>query len=153
MHFPFTTPVNGISFCQDAAGNVTVGDDVRLVRETSNEFDANAVMVTTADGHKLGYLPAGVAARLADEQGNGSFTGQVTERLGGGDNHIGLRVQVQRCETAPEQQVPAAGATMVRTLSGRLLGALVAHTDESVTVKSASGQFAVPRNTVELVAA
>jgi hypothetical protein len=153
MHLPFTAPVNGISFCQDAAAQVSEGDQVLLTRETSNEYDPNAVMVITVDGHKLGYLPAAVASRLVEDHDNAGFTGQVTERLGGGDKHVGLRVQVQHIVTANPSDNASAGATMVRTLSGRLLGALVAQSEDSITVKSPSGQFAVPRNTVELVGA
>jgi len=37
------------------------GDAVALKAEPTNQFDANAVLVTTLKGNKLGYLPKAVA--------------------------------------------------------------------------------------------
>jgi hypothetical protein len=45
------------------------GEELEVVRERENDFDANAVMLRTAGGAKVGYVPATQApmfARLID---------------------------------------------------------------------------------------
>jgi hypothetical protein len=43
-------------------GQISLGEQVQLIREPSNAFDRNAVAVLDAGKHQLGYLKREVAA-------------------------------------------------------------------------------------------
>ena len=88
--FPLTVAVAGVSWHQDVVSRMHEGDLISVVAEPENPHDPQALRVDWA-GEAVGYLPRGVAARLA--------RGQVTN-LGGsvvavvGRETIGLRVEL-----------------------------------------------------------
>jgi len=92
MTVPVTTrplPLNtilsvaGISFHQDVAVTLRVGQELVLAHTPENRYDANAVEVRTTDGNLLGHVPAAVAGRLAGALPNGRWRAKVHEVLVG----------------------------------------------------------------------
>lgn len=55
----FETKVAGTSFVEDKTvyEEIQQGDILSLMREPSNEHDPMAILICTADGKKLGYIP------------------------------------------------------------------------------------------------
>jgi len=75
--------VAGISFHQDVAATLRVGQELVLAHTPENRYDANAVEVRTTDGDLLGHVPAAVAGRLAGALPNGRWRAKVHEVLAG----------------------------------------------------------------------
>ncbi len=69
---------------QATLGKLAPGDIAALVREPQNPHDANAVAVVDPHFGQLGYIPAGLAALLADQL-DGGLTGfaRIKEITGG----------------------------------------------------------------------
>ena len=61
------TRVVGVTYenRQTVVAQLEVGDEVYLVREPSNAFDPNAIMVVRQNGQQVGYLNRELAARLS----------------------------------------------------------------------------------------
>ncbi|MET0412467.1 MAG: HIRAN domain-containing protein [Polyangiaceae bacterium] len=59
---------------------VEVGEELQLVREPTNDYDANAVMVQKSDGTKLGYVPRQYSELVARLVGQGLALHPVAER-------------------------------------------------------------------------
>ena len=127
--FPFETKVVGVSRHQDNVVSVNAGDHVLVKADPSNEFDSNALVVSS-NGHRLGTLPKLVARRLI-AQGATEMHGVVLER--GGQITQGLSIRLDTCASPqPTAVEPARGAEEVRQNvhvrgSGRVLGKLISH--------------------------
>lgn len=52
---------------QDAIRHCTRGDPLVLLREPSNQYDPNAILVRLTDGEDAGYVPSETAAVLAPQ--------------------------------------------------------------------------------------
>jgi len=66
----FEVPVVGVTFqptYPNAVATLHEDEPVRVVRDTGNPSDPNAVRVEDEDGVVLGYIPAPIARRLAPE--------------------------------------------------------------------------------------
>jgi hypothetical protein len=135
IHLPFVAPLNGASSYQAAVDGLRVGQRLVVRHEPSNPHDPNACVVTGADGTVCGYLPRAVAGRLVAGHGVGATFDAVVETHfpAGPGRHAGARIKV----TGPAATA-AAGAT-VFARSGRVLGTVVAVTDDRVVVRSAGG--------------
>lgn len=94
----FHTKVVGVTFegRQDALAGLRDGDELRLVREPENAYDANAVAVRFG-AMPVGYLARGMAQHLALQIDAGaSYRCTVASISGGGERHRGLNVYVER---------------------------------------------------------
>lgn len=165
LPLPFITPVAGISHRQEVACRVSVGDDVVLRREPTNPYDAHAVALEVGD-ELLGYLPRALALRL---DGAGPWRGEISEVLDG--QFLGVRVRVLAVDpgrTTPRQErladltaVHAADMTPaevpvdvpVHALSGRLLGVLARRGDDTVVVRTDTGEVGYPAHLVSIAPA
>lgn len=152
MRYPFIVPVNGVSFRQDAALRVRRGDSVDIRRQPDNPHDPQAMAIfLSATGDHLGYMPAPLARRIADDH----LVGHIDEVLGGATR--GLRVKVtgvaaEEADSVPEgasleSHAPAA-ASEVFTRSGRLLGTFVSAEGGKVTVATPAGEVSYPEKVV-----
>lgn len=165
-------PVSGISFRQDAARMVQIGDEVRLTHDVSNPYDQYAVSITTVAGEVLGFVPKTglLNARLVMGHAGGIWGGVVVDRYDG--ETIGLRVQVnvllghrdatygsdepgiREVDTPAPQPAPAADPDQPTTVtgpSGRLLGTLVDVADGKVRVRTPAGRtVAYPDSVVSI---
>ncbi len=95
----FHTKVVGVTFegRQALLPTVRQGERLRLVRDPRNPRDPHAIKVCLADGRQLGFLRAGLAARLAPAMDAGArYTATTTMVTGGGDRSWGLNVSVER---------------------------------------------------------
>ena len=96
---PFiTTRISGVTFeeRQQAIANLKVGDQVWLRREPDNQYDPNAVHVERRSGMSLGYLPAELAAEVAEalDALNARHPAMVTDLRGGThDQPYGATIQ------------------------------------------------------------
>ncbi len=156
MTFPFTTSVSGISFRQEAAAHVQIGEQVIVRRQPENPHDPNAIAIYTLQGQQLGYIPAKVAARISGEW----LQGTVTEVYHG--KTIGLRVKIVQnkehanmetilvpCDTEP-QTAPDMRQN-VHAKSGRLLGKFKTFEDDRVIVETLTGtEVKYPRSVVQI---
>ena len=70
--FLFDTVIAGTSYIKDIdiiAGSINEDDRLTFLRESANKHDDMAIMIKTADGAKLGYVPKAdnaIFARLMD---------------------------------------------------------------------------------------
>ncbi len=95
----FHTKVVGVTFegRQAILPTVRQRERLRLVRDPRNPRDPHAIKVCLADGRQLGFLRAGLAARLAPAMDAGArYTATATTVTGGGDRAWGLNVSVER---------------------------------------------------------
>ena len=90
------TKIAGSSFRQDVIKTLTVGDQLVIEREPSNEHDANAVKIMTVDGLQVGYLNKDLAAHIAPALDAGfiTYTGEVTQVTGGTGDKPTLGVNI-----------------------------------------------------------
>lgn len=82
MPHTFEVPVVGVTFqpaYPTTLATLHNDDTVRVVRDTGNPADPNAIRVEDLDGVALGYIPAPIARRLAPELDAG-VTYEVTIR-------------------------------------------------------------------------
>ena len=170
LPLPFIAPVAGISHRQEVACRVSVEDTVVLRREPTNPYDAHAVAIEIGE-ELLGYLPRALALRL---DGPGPWRGEVSEVLDG--QFIGVRVRVLAVDpgrTTPRQErladlttvQPAHAVTdaqvitevpvdvPVHALSGRLLGVLARRGEDTVVVRTDTGEVGYPAHLVSITPA
>lgn len=68
MHFQLVGLSHRPQEAKDIVANLNASDKVYLVREPTNDYDVNAVMIESEDGTHLGYVAAALAGDgLADE--------------------------------------------------------------------------------------
>lgn len=64
----------------ELASYISPGDRLRLFRESTNEYDKNAIRIEDENFHKLGYVPKDIAKKLAPEMDKGaSLWGKVID--------------------------------------------------------------------------
>ncbi|TEU16691.1 MAG: hypothetical protein E3J21_10110, partial [Anaerolineales bacterium] len=94
-----TTRITGVTFegRQEAIAHLKVGDQVWLRREMDNPYDPNAVHVERRSGASLGYLPAELAAEVAEaiEELGGIHKATVTRIEGGAVGSPNREVVIQ----------------------------------------------------------
>ena len=89
----YTTAIAGIECTPKGVALVRrlrVGDVVRLIRESDNMHDKNALAVCNKAGERIGYVPAGIAAEVAralDEDNGILSTATVIEKPALGRDH------------------------------------------------------------------
>jgi single-stranded-DNA-specific exonuclease len=66
--YQIVTKIVGVTYDnrQAVIGKLQVGEEVRLVRDPQNPFDANAIQVVNLNGQQCGFLSRDLAAKLAD---------------------------------------------------------------------------------------
>lgn len=139
----FITGIAGISFEQENARKVKLGDALVACRDYDNEFDACAIYVETKDGKRLGFIPASVANTLVREYGNNiSLHGTVVEVLNGNEN-IGLRVKL-----VVSQPSVSKGGKDVFAPGGRRLGAFIEKKNNKVYIQTEFGVLVLPEGVV-----
>jgi excisionase family DNA binding protein len=142
---PCVVPVAGVSFRQDAVHRIRVGDPLVVRRDPLDPYDRQAVVIETAAGMMVGYLPRTLQSRAVADL----YDAEVAEKLTAGDI-VGVRVRLLRPRTpvdpgiagddAPEAQpapvtVPEPVAVrIVTTLTGRELGVFLGAEDDHVLV-------------------
>lgn len=164
---PFVSPVAGVSHRQDIVRTLAVGDPVRVQRDPHNPHDANAVKISTIDGHDLGFVPAELAARLVLRP-EAAWAGSVEELLRKQTWGIRVRISAAALPTpatataglparetgdapaptgtgtrdfVPSGELAVPGA-QVRARSGRLLGTLATSDGTHVVVVNDAGHHA-----------
>lgn len=93
------TKIAGVSFNgrQAYLKNLSIGDPLVLVREPDNNYDENAIKVTTIGGVQLGYIKAKLAEGIAPLMDKGSkFICKVLELTGGEDKNLGCNIIIRR---------------------------------------------------------
>ena len=89
------TKIAGVSFNgrQAYVKNLSIGDPLMLLREPGNQYDQNAIKITTIEGMQIGYIRAKLAAELAPLMDKGSkFTCKVLEVTGGKGKNLGCNI-------------------------------------------------------------
>jgi len=95
----FHTKVAGVTFegRQALLPHVRPGERLQLLRDPRNPHDPHAVKVAREDGEQLGFLRAGLAARLAPSMDGGArYVATATALTGGGDRAWGLNIYLER---------------------------------------------------------
>ena len=95
----FHTKVAGVTFegRQALLPRVRPGERLQLLRDPRNAHDPHAVKVARDDGQQLGFLRAGLAARLAPSMDAGArYLATATALTGGGDRAWGLNIYLER---------------------------------------------------------
>jgi len=87
------------------------GDGLRFVRDTTNTFDPNAVMIFTAKGAQLGFVTRQLATTLGPLLDRGGFIfGKVSEVTGGkADQSCGLNYHVAWGEQSQTSTIATTG--------------------------------------------
>lgn len=141
----FITGIAGISFEQENAKKVQLGDKVNAVRDYDNAFDACAISIVTQDGKSLGFLPTSVASTLVREQGNNvSLSGTVVEVLEGKEN-VGLRVKLAVEPTFKNETTEG-----VYSPGGRRLGSFIEEKNGKVFIQTEYGILTLSSDIVEV---
>jgi single-stranded-DNA-specific exonuclease len=94
----FHTKIVGVSFegRQDVAAGLRPDAPLELVRQPTNQYDANAIAVHFGN-LQLGFISRGIAAHLAPAiDGGARYTARVASLTGGGEKHFGVNVFVER---------------------------------------------------------
>jgi len=109
------TKLMGTSFNKDfpeLVKTIKIGDVLQLVRESSNQYDKNAISIQTKNKH-LGYLGAHVARELApgiDNNGD-EYICRVENITGGTGNkqNIGVNISLTFVDTTTtDKDIPVA---------------------------------------------
>lgn len=127
IHLPFVAPVRGVSFHQSAVAAVRPGDPVQIDHETDNPADPDAVVVRSAGGDVLGYLPAAVAHMVVASFGCSARLRGVVDATTGIEI-AGVRVKVTGLRESPT------GTARVVSPSGAVLGTVAGYRDGVVLV-------------------
>lgn len=101
----FHTKVVGVTFegRQGIVGSLQAGDELALLRQPENPYDAHAIAVCYGE-LQLGFLRREIARELAPLIDAGrSHRVMVSERTGGGARNTGLNIHVSRCDLAPQR--------------------------------------------------
>ncbi len=95
----FHTKVVGVTFDgrQAIVPTVPAGARLHLARDPQNVRDPHAIKVMLDDGRQLGFLSAGLAARLSPSIDAGArYSATATALTGGGERAWGLNIYVER---------------------------------------------------------
>ena len=97
----YNTTIAGIDHAANGVALVRqlrVGDRLRLLREPENPHDKNALAVVNAEGQRLGYIPARIAAdvsRALDDDGGKIGPVKVMEKTAEGRDQKRFNAVVQ----------------------------------------------------------
>ena len=101
----FNSKIMGSSFVkgsQESMASLNVGDQLEVLREPTNEFDKNAIMVFVPNGGRIGYIKKEVAVDLAKDIDNGySVNVTVADVTGGTDDkpNRGVNILIEVTDT------------------------------------------------------
>ena len=110
--FGFNTKIVGVTFegRQDSLSGMEPGQDLDLVRQPENAFDANAIAVHYGR-LQLGFLKKAIAARIAPNIDAGErYRAEVKHVTGGGTRSVGVNIWVTRERPEPERAIGSARA-------------------------------------------
>jgi hypothetical protein len=149
IHFPFISPVTGVTFYSDALAKVKEGMVAELYHDKANEFDSNAVAVKVS-GNQVGFLPKELARRVV--QSGGEFWSGVIVNVLKSHNGIGLRLSVDHQSEPLQNEVlleniepksiidTLVELVDVKAKSGRLLGTLISKDSTHTKVLTPQGR-------------
>src|SRR5450432_644542 len=102
----FYTKIAGVSHKNDDGSSrqaiikrCTVGEELKLVRDPTNQFDRNAIKIFRKNAQQLGFIPAHVAASgLANEIDSGEFVSCVISNItgGGSGRSYGVNIWIEQ---------------------------------------------------------
>ncbi len=121
--FGFNTKIVGVTFegRQDLIAGLQPGQELELVRQPENQFDANAVAVHFGR-LQLGFVRKPIAARIAPNIDAGErYRAEVRHITGGGTRSVGVNIWVSRervVVAAEKAGVRAQAADVQRALLG-----------------------------------
>ena len=114
----FESRVAGVSFRPDSLQKVKGGDHVALIREPSNQFDRNAVMIQSLGGEIMGYIPRAANEVFIHEMVFGRVT-HVGRDESKPDSPLGMKVvsypQLMSPSVSP---VPGYQETVLKDMCG-----------------------------------
>jgi single-stranded-DNA-specific exonuclease len=122
--FGFNTKIVGVTFegRQDLIAGLQPGQELELVRQPDNAFDANAVAVHFGR-LQLGFVRKQIAARIASNIDAGErYRAEVRHITGGGTRSVGVNIWVTRERSQP---VRAPAATAARAQAADVQRALL----------------------------
>ncbi|MDO4281270.1 MAG: single-stranded-DNA-specific exonuclease RecJ [Peptococcaceae bacterium] len=124
----FHTKVRGVSFDNRQAliADLQPGAVLRLLRETQNPVDANAIACLSEADAQIGYLSRDIAAQLAPIMDLGAeFEAIVTDITGGGDKHLGVNLLVRNRSLIAAQEAAQSEKREMQALAEDELVALL----------------------------
>ena len=162
IHFPFISPVTGVTFYTEALGRVKEGMVAELYHDKGNSYDSNAVAVKIL-GNQVGFLPKELAKRVV--LSGGEFWSGVVVNVLKSHNGIGLRLSVthpskvqdltptsispstnndvKNAQVIIEDKIlptPKPLLNIVKAKSGRILGTLISQDKTYTTVLTDQGR-------------
>jgi hypothetical protein len=93
-NFEFFSKVLGSSFTDNAQEVFSIleqRDELVLVPEPDNKFDANAILIYFGE-EKLGYVAKETAAKIVEDTVKGNVTCEVATVTGGGELNYGCNI-------------------------------------------------------------
>jgi single-stranded-DNA-specific exonuclease len=151
----FHTKVVGVTFegRQAVLPLVRPGERLHLVRDPRNPRDPHAIKVVREGGEQLGFLRAGLAARLAPSIDAGArYLATATALTGGGDRAWGLNIYLEReafgirdARGPAEADRPAVAAALEPFLTTLARGRPVRHEPREIARVLGAGGRAVAR--------
>ena len=148
----FFTKVVGVSFegRQDSVGGLGSGDELQLVREPENPYDANAVAVRYGS-LPIGFLRREIAKRLAPNIDSGDrYAARVASITGGGARSTGVNIHVRR-ERVHRQAAPAAVAAREAAPAEAVRVALIGERPLRAAQETVLERLALRRNTLAVL--
>lgn len=94
----FYSKIVGVTFDnrQSLIRNLSVSQELKLVREYNNKYDSNAIKVCTLSGSQLGYIPKDTARNLSKSMDSGTkFKVTVSNVTGGGNYSYGANIHIK----------------------------------------------------------
>jgi hypothetical protein len=155
IHFPFISPVTGVTFYSDALAKVREGMVAELYHDKGNQFDSNAVAVKVS-GSQVGFLPKELARRVV--QSGGEFWSGIVVNVLKSHNGIGLRLSVDHQSEPKQKEVIKEDINLVlktntpveleevKAKSGRLLGTLISKDSTHTKVLTPQGRQVIYPN-------
>ena len=87
--------IRGTSYTQELVRTLNLGDELSLIRDPNNQYDANCITVNTSDG-KVGFISKELATTLAPLMDGGTrLCCFVTAITGGNDGYFfGVNIEI-----------------------------------------------------------
>lgn len=124
----FYTKVVGVTFDnrQDVVAGLQEGEALKLVRETNNPYDTNAVRVEDGSGRQAGYLNARLAKHFAPLLDHGEqYLASVSQVTGGREKNYGVNIVIRKIDQedreAQKQKLSAIRAELSRLPDDELM--------------------------------
>lgn len=89
------TKLRGVSYTQPIIKDLSAGEELYLVRDCNNKYDANCISANSATG-KVGYISRELAETLAPLMDSGTTLRCFVTAITGGNNdhYLGLNIEI-----------------------------------------------------------